>query len=228
MTTEATYISPEELFRRLQNSLGEGVSDSVGAARRTRLGHEAASLVRALAERIYDGPQDWGFGIESELWGEDIPHDLLLAVFNRAGGVGFKTGGFDWFEKEVLRRIEVVKSMVASVKNGRKAAIKKASRSNVKVQQTESGLTVNTPSERVANPWRHFELNFPREALLLRLRFLLNRTNAEIMTILEIPSAGAVNARVRAARTGMGVYLRDAGYDPKSVDEALKMFEEDS
>lgn len=228
MTMEATYVSPEELFRRLHDTLSEGVADSTAAARRTRLGHDASNLVRVLAERIYDKPQEWNLTIESELWGEDLPHDLLLAILNRAGGIGFRSGGFDWVEKEVVRRTEIIKSMIAATDKSRKTSRKKTPSSKIQGQTSKAGLPSNVLPQNAANPWRHFEQNFPRDALLLRLRFLLNRTNEEIMTILEIPSAGALNARVRAAREGMRSYLREAGYDTRSVDETLKTFEEGS
>ena len=216
MMGEASYASDEELFRRLQHNLREGVSDATRPARRTRLTLEANDLVRVLAERIYDAPDRWGLGQVPETWRDEVAHDLLFTVLHQASGSGIRSGVAEWSAREVKRRFEEAKGKFG----GPAAEVAGQPAAQTRMAEEQPPVLL----DEVDGPWQHFERQFPKEALVLRLRYLLKRTPDEVMAILGIPSTGAVSTQVRRARDRMRTSLQEAGYDRTAIARTLGQF----
>ena len=219
--TGANFASDEELFRRLKLNLHEAASEATRPARRTRLAQETNEMFEVLAGRIYDQPDRWGLTYVPQAWRDEIAHDMLLALLQQASGAGIKSGVAEWFAREVKHRFQA-----ASEKFGATASepARPVPGSVTGGGEQEEAVAEDLPSallDTAEGPWQRFEQQFPKEALTLRLKYLLNQTPEKMMSILNAPSTGAVGTQLRRSRERMRTFLESAGYDHRTITKVL-------
>jgi DNA-directed RNA polymerase specialized sigma24 family protein len=225
MSTDPNYQSEEELLRRLQQHLAEAAGADTRPARRARLAEEANAVVLILADRIYSDARRWGLGNVPPNLREDVAQDTLLNLLQNAGAIGGRENTVaDWFGKQSERRFRILwRTMETAAQSPREPELISSDR------VTESSEPVAGPGvDEPDGPWHKFEQEFPRDAFVLRLRYILRRSPGDMAIMLDAPNINAINSRLTRARGRMLMFFEQSGFDQKAITEIMDQFGENS
>ena len=214
MTTSSQHQSVEQMVDRLRQHRAEAEDPDVRPVRARRLAEEMGALVVAVAERIYDAPADWGLDGIPERFRDDAAQDALVALLEDPGAALASGSVTVWFGATVERRFQELWGRA-----GRGAPAPDGGLSPG--DGTEGGVPALF-REREGSPWDGFERQFPSDAFVLRLRYVVRHTPEEMVAVLDAPSADAVDARLTRARGRLLMFFEQAGYDRGSVSAQLE------
>ncbi len=222
MATDPNYQSDEEILKRLHAHIGEALAKDTRPTRIARLTEEAGDLMVVLAERIYTAPERWGLGHIPGMLRDDVAHDTLLTLIKDGSHVGDRGTIAEWFAKQAERRFQEL-----WLKAGDKSALQTPlpEPTTAMEEVTEQDLeAASALLDAEGGPWVRFEQEFPRDAFVLRLRYILNRSPDEMMIMLDTSSSSAIRSRLSRARSRMRMFLEQSGYDRTTIGALLQQF----
>ena len=223
MITDPTYLSDEELLQLLRQQLHIGFG--VDAARRARVAEEASRLMLVLAERVYKAPEEWGLAPIPPGLRDDVAHDVLLALLERAPGWGEADNVAEWFGKQAERRFEELWPKAGGLDTApHEPTVLGATILQVAGTEEELDTAASTMLDAPDGPWQRFEQEFPRDAFVLRLRYVLDRAPDEMMVMLDAPNTRAIHSRLSRARGRLRMFFEQSGYDRSLVAPLLRQF----
>ena len=222
MTTDPNYQSDEEILKRLHEHIGEALAKETRPVRIARLTEDAGDLIVVLAERIYAEPERWGLGHIPGVLRDDVAHDTLLTLIQEGSGVGDREDAAAWFAKQAERRFQEL-WLKAGDKSALQAPLPEPATAveEVTEQDLEAASVLLDVEE---GPWVRFEQQFSRDAFVLRLRYILNRSPDEMTIMLDTSSSSAIRSRLSRARSRMRMFLEQSGYDRATVGALLQQF----
>ncbi len=213
MTTGVSYNSDEELVKRLQVVLRHYAR----AGDDGRLGgdgvREVRSIAATLAGRIYDDPQKWGIADIREDFRDDAAADTLAKLLSGAAELTGRQVVSEWFSRAVESRFRQLWSMSERQAEERETKAEEG----VPAPDPASGADDAAVFEENGELWRRFESEFPRDAFVLRLRYMLGRSAAEMAVMLDAPGPQAIGIRINRGRERFKMFCEQAGFGRREV-----------
>lgn len=193
MTSGPGYYSNEELVRRLRDLAR---SSAQGGRMRGGGVRELRTLASTLADRIYDDPERWGIADISPEFRDDAAADTLMRLLSGTADVPPRTQVTEWFGRAVEARFRQLWAIAEEAREKRRdqAPVEDEPLSD---EERESAASV---LEENSEMWRRFEAEFPHDAFMVRLRYVMNRRVEDIAVMLDAPSVEAVVARINRGR----------------------------
>ncbi|MEX2599530.1 MAG: hypothetical protein WD533_07735, partial [Dehalococcoidia bacterium] len=203
------HKSDDELIKRLQIVMQDIASAGGDLARADANLREGRNLAVDIATRIADDPKAWGTDAIAVDYREDAVADAFASLLSGISGFRGSQPVTQWFAEELQSRSEELQAAREADAAG------KASDGGGRWDDGVEPLVFTQPV------WREFETAFPREAFLLRLRYLLRRTPEEAAAIVGVATARTVNMRVNRARDKFKDHCTQAGLDIRSTERLL-------
>ena len=225
---DVTFLSEEEIVKRLQIVLRDFIEARGDYARQTNSVKEAKDLAAKLAERIYDEPQKWGVADILPEFRDDSAADafvsLLLGIENFPG----RSTVNEWYERTVeskFRRLWTLSEEQTLVSPSEDIGVSGQSDAE---HLAENGIDSSSVFEEYSSVWISFESDFPRDAFALRLRYMLGRNVDQMVVMLDAPSNRAIAIRVNRARDRFKMYCEQHGLDRNEISGIMSRLPEEN
>ena len=224
MTSNPNYHSDAELIKRLQIVLRDA-SDSMNDRLRIEGNQrEVRNLTAELAERIYAEPDKWGISTIPEGLRDDAASDALLALLVEVPEFRATQPVAEWYVSKVEECYQRLWAM-----SERQAAEPRAPEPQVvPVDGAE------TPDAEAAaffastgGIWQDFEKQFPRDAFVLRLRYMLKRSPEEMAVMLDAANTRAITMRLNRAKDRFRTFCEQSGYGRRETADVMARFGEE-
>ncbi len=211
MTSGPTYYSDEELVRRLQELVRQHMQG--GARRRGGGVREARTLASTLASRIYYEPEKWGIADIHEEFRDDAAADTMVKLIS---GVSENLGRrrvTEWFGRTAEARFQQLWAMAeeARAKKQQEEALEEEEEPAEEGDESAADVL-----EENSDIWQRFESEFPSDAFVLRLRYVLNKRAEDIAVMLDA-SVQSVVTRVDRGRERFRMLCEQNGFSRREI-----------
>ena len=223
---DITFLSEEEIIKRLQIVLQDFKAARGDYVRQSNSVKEVRDLAAKLAERIYDEPQKWGITEILPEFRDDATTDTFVSLLLDVENLPGRNTVSDWFERAIESKFRKLWSLAedqASKSSGNLNVNNFLEDSVHSEPETNSGLIF----EEHASLWESFESDFPRDAFALRLRFMLGRSVDQMVVMLDAPSIRAIAIRINRARDRLRMFCEQRGLDKTVVQEIMNRLPEE-
>jgi hypothetical protein len=228
MTTRPSFVSEEELIKRLQIVIRDVNHQGSAAALVDANIHEAQNLVSELASRIYGEPDKWGLAQIPGKFRDDVAQDALIMVLD--GLLEYRGTGSvaEWFGALVDSRFREIWAMSerepSSTSEDSDVPDQGISRTGPPIGE------INTPSDILESedgPWKKFEQEFPRDAFTLHLRYVMERSLEDMDAMLDAGSVRSIIMRLNRARDRFRMFCEQSGFDHRDILRMMDQFTEE-
>ena len=238
MTSGPTYYSDEELVKRLRDLSRD---HRQGGSRRRGGGiREIRSLASSLAARIYDEPEKWGIAEIDPRFRDDCAADTLIKLLSGQTDFTGRARVSDWFGRESEARFRQLWRMAEQAREKHKklheddawdeeeaAADGAAAEQPDAPEAAADGNGAADALDENSDIWRRFEAEFPSDAFVLRLRYVMNRSADEIAVMLDAPSVQAVGSRINRGRERFRMLCEQNGVSRRSIATIMSRMAEE-
>ncbi len=223
MTTGPTYYSDEELVKRLQELTRLQMQG--GARRRGGGVREIRDLAATLAGRIYDEPQKWGIANIQREFRDDAAADTLLKLLSGTAEITGRTRVSEWFSRSVEARFRELWTFAekAREKYKEERASDEEGEGSLTEEESESAAGV---LEENSDMWKRFEAEFPSDAFILRLRYVMNRRPEDIAVMLD-QGVQSVTTRIDRGRDRFRMLCEQGGFSRRQVAAIMARMSEE-
>ena len=184
---------------------------------------EIRTLASTLAERIYDDPERWGIAEISPEFRDDAAADTLVKLLSGSAEISPRMRVTEWFSRAVEVRFRQLWAIAeeAREKHREQTAVEDEPLSD---EEQESAANV---LEENSDMWQRFEAEFPHDAFMVRLRYVMNRRVEDIAVMLDAPSVEAVVARINRGRDRFKMLCEQSGFSRRQTEAIMARMAEE-
>ena len=227
MTNRPAFISDEELVKQLQTALRATEGDAPQSRDDTHV-RNARGLAEELAGRIHREPTKWGLANVPLGLRDDAAQDAFTALLFAIPEMRGRQSVAEWFSLTVESKFRRLWSLSErqGVERERLALEAAAAPKPVAEPAEPEPVAVLSLFEEPDGIWVRFEVDFPRDAFALRLRYLLRRELTEMAVMLDAPSSRAITMRLDRGRDRFRMYCEQVSIGRKDIAGMMEQLSE--
>ena len=226
MKTGSSYHSEEEIIKRLQGVLRQSRDRMAGGGPDESLVKEARALAADLAQRVLASPGHWGLTKVPEPLRDDAAADAFVAMLFEVPEFRARSNVSEWYARTVETR-SIRLTALAEEEAAERQRADELSTPVTFAEPEAGGESALSVFGAGGGFWERFEAEFPRDAFVLRLRYMLKRSTDEMAAMLEAPSARAITMRLGRARERLEAFCEQSGMDQRQVGVVMEQFSEE-
>ena len=225
MTTGANFHSDEELIKRLQIVLRDVSDISLDRPRSENNQREVRNIAGELAERIYAEPDKWGIATLPEGLRDDAAADALMAMLVEVPEFHARQPISEWYAQTAeaaFRKLWVIAQQQAAEHGRTEPQAEPIDTPEASDEETTAFF------EESGGLWQQFEKQFPRDAFVLRLRYMLKRSPEEMAVMLDAANTRAITMRLNRAKDRFRTFCEQSGNSRSDTENLMVRFGEES
>lgn len=227
VTSRRSFTSDEELMTQLKALLHAQEGSSSGSGDDARA-NDLRLLTGEFAERIFRNPEKWGYASIPPEFRDDAVADAYIALLFALPQLGGKQPIADWFSETVESKFRRLWALEARQVLERERLASEVGEQTVAAPEEEGSAKEPSLFEDAEGIWPGFETAFPRDAFVLRLRYLMQRKPAEMAVMLDAPSERAIGMRLDRARERFKMYCEQQGIKQRESDALVEQVSEEA
>jgi DNA-directed RNA polymerase specialized sigma24 family protein len=192
------------------------------------LASDVRSLTGELAERIFRDPERWGYASIAPEFRDDAVADAYTALLFALPELRGKQPIADWFSETVESKFRLLWALEERQVPERERLASEAVEQRATAPGEEAPAKRTSLFEDAEGIWPGFETAFPRDAFVLRLRYLMQRKPAEMAVMLDAPSERAIGMRLDRARDRFKMYCEQQGIKRSENDALVEQVSEEA